>query len=1033
MKSIVRFAVNNPVTIWMFILAVALLGIISFSRLGTDLFPNLNTPRLYIEINSGQRAPEEMESSFVENLESLAIRQKGVTTVKSDISVGSAMVTVEYDYDQDMNAAFLEMQKAIAVIEQNDLVDELNLSRYDPNASPVIEAALVSDDNKSMNDLRKVAEKYIVNDVVRIEGIADVKINGDEQSQIIIETNPDVLAINGLTTSSITNAISSYNRNVSGGYIEEAGQRYIIKGTGLFERPDDLLNLVVGYHTTTNTSTNTTTSTPILLSEVAKVTLGSSEPETYVKLNSKRCLGISVYKETSYNTVNAVQNLISEFEQIEKRLPGYKLVVVNNQGTIISDAVGEVKDSALMGMILAVLVIFVFLRRIGITLVVSIAIPVSVIATFNLMYFNGLTLNVMTLGGLALGAGMLVDNAIVAVENIFRLIEQGKSVREAAIDGVAGIGGAIISSTLTTIVVFLPVVYLQGASGELFKDQAWTVAFSLISSLFVAILLIPVMVNLFWRKKKATEIVPSGIRLNWYGTWLERAMKHRNTILLSSIVIIVLSGWLATRIGSEFMPNYQSRELTMSIKMPAGTSLERTRDVVGQVGNIVKDIVGENVNNLYSHTGPEESTTSTAGETSGDNTGKIKLLFTDETKTDLTALIAVCDERFKGIQGLEVEYHKGGSGLTSMLGNDDAPFEVQVTGQELDVLSSLTQEVKTGLSQIPDLMITHTSFEEGAPEVTVKIDRYRAGVFNIDVSTIMSQVSQYLQGVDGGDMDVNGELTDIKLKLPDISLNDLRNLKIKNGSNQYLLSELAQISQSSAPAQIERVNQVRVGKIQGYIMGSKPLSEIVAEVNNQLKSIEVPQGYRLKVAGEELKREESFGGLIFALILSIVLVYMVMAAQFESLIHPFTILLSIPLAGVGVILLFWITGNNFNMMALIGIVMLGGIAVNNAILLVDAINQNKWAGMDRRAAIVAAGQQRIRPILMTSGTTILGLLPLTFGFGESASLRSPMALAVIGGLVSSTLLTLVVIPCLYDVFDRFVKQDNEVERPNSEQ
>ena len=1031
MKSITRFAVNNPVTILMVVLAILLLGFISLSKLGTDLFPDMNNPRIYIELDAGERSPEEMETRFIEQIEALSIRQKGVVSVHSEVSVGTAVVTVEYDFGQNMDEAFLDLQKAVTVVEQDEDVEELNLSRFDPNASPVLVAALASDEEQNMSELRRVAEKYIINDLIRLEGIADVKLSGEQESEVIIETNPDILDINNISSGDIVNAINSYNRSVSGGYIEEAGQKYIIKGTGQFTSPDDLNNLVVGYRTpTTQTgqAVSNAESVPILLSEVAKVTMGLSEPENLVHFNGTPCIGISVYKETRYNTVNAVESLLEEFRQIEKRLPGYKLVIVDNQSNVITSAINEVESSALWGIILAVVVLFLFLRRIGVTLIVSIAIPISVIATFNLMYFNDLTLNIMTLGGLALGAGMLVDNAIIAVENIFRLIEEGKSVKEAAIEGVANVSGALIASTITTVVVFLPVVYLQGASGELFKDQAWTVAFSLISSLFVAIFLIPVCAKYFFNDKKRNDKPESSKMFDWYKGWLSSFIDNRGKVLLGGLIILLISGWLYTFIGSEFMPNYQTSDLTLNVTIPPGSNLERTNTMLAKIEQIVRQITGDKLDWIYSYAGLDNTESSSSELVQGDHTGYLKLHFKKDQQLDVAAMIGTFENTFKDIEGLTIEYHKGGSVLSDVLGTTDAPVEVQVIGDELDELIPLTRQLKDSLQLNKNLVISNVSFEEGAPEVSVNIDRYRAGVFNVDVSTIMTQLQQYLQGTDGGNMEVDGELTSIVVKMPDVSLEELKNFKVRSGTNEYLLSELADITIGQAPSLIHRVDQQRVGKVQGYSTGAVSFDQLIAGIQKTTQKIVLPEGYKIKIAGEELKREESFANLSFALILAIVLVYMVMAAQFESLIHPFTILLSIPFAGVGVVLAFLLTGSQMNIMALIGVVMLGGIAVNDSILLVDAINRNKWAGKALRDAIVDAGHQRIRPILMTSATTILALLPLTFGFGESASLRAPMALAVIGGLITSTILTLVVIPCLYYLFDSGLNFKSKAER-----
>ncbi|MBN2166017.1 MAG: efflux RND transporter permease subunit [Marinilabiliaceae bacterium] len=1021
MKSLTRFAVNNPVSILMVVLAIILLGFISVSKLGIDLFPDLNNPRIYIELDAGERSPEEMETRFVEQLEALSIRQKGVVSVTSDISVGTAIVTVEYDFGQNIDESFLDLQKAVAVIEQDEDIEELSLSRFDPNSTPVLLAALVPEDGKTdLNELRKVAEKYIINDLIRLEGIADVKLSGELENEVIVETNPDILKINNLSSSDLVNAINAYNRNVSGGYIEEAGQKYIIKGTGQFASPNDLKNLVVGYRMLTSTTGDVTSnaeSTPILMGEVATVKMGFSEPSNLVQFNGKPGIGVSIYKETRFNTVNAVENVFKEFEKIQKRLPGYKLVVVDNQSDVITGSINEVESSAFWGIILAVIVLYLFMRRIGVTLVVSIAIPISVIATFNLMYFNGLTLNIMTLGGLALGAGMLVDNAIIAVENIFRLMEQGKSVKDAAIEGVASVSGALIASTITTVVVFLPVVYLQGASGELFKDQAWTVAFSLVSSLFIAIFFIPVLAKVFFKEKSQSVEKTSIIQFQWYRNSLGKIIDKRRSILWGSLIVLILSGWLFTFIGSEFMPNYQSSDLKLNVTLPAGSSMNRTDGMLMKIEQLVRQITGDKLDWVYSHSGPDNTESTSSDLVQGDNTGYLKLHFKDKEFVDITLLIETFENTFNDIDGLTIDYHKGGSVLSDVLGTTDAPVEVQILGDDLDELIMLTRTLKDSFSVNPNLMISNVSFEEGAPEISVKIDRYRAGVFNIDVSTIMTQLQNYLQGTDGGNMEVDGELTGIVLKMPDVSLADLRAFKIKNGSSEYLLSELAQIEVDQSPSLLNRVDQQRLGKIQGYPTGDISFDQLVKELNQTIKKIDLPDGFKVRVAGEELKRAESFGNLTFALILAIILVYMVMAAQFESLLHPFTILLSIPFAGVGVVMAFLIMGQNMNIMALIGIVMLGGIAVNDSILLVDAINRNKRGGMLLKEAIVDAGHQRLRPILMTSATTVLALLPLTFGFGESASLRSPMALAIIGGLISSTLLTLVVIPCLYYVFE----------------
>lgn len=503
MKSIIKFAVSNPVTICMLVLAILLLGKISYDQLAVDLLPDLNNPRLFIELKAGERPPEEIEKQFVKNMESMAIRQSDVIQVSSVIRAGSARITVEYTWKKDMDEAFLDLQKAMNPFAQNKDITELKITQHDPNQSPVVLIGLSHRSITDMAELRKVAESYIRNELISLEGVADVTLSGDEVSTLMIRTDPYKLDAFKLTINDLSSKIEANNQSVSGGRVSELGLQYLVKSSSLFATESDFENLIVGYKpvaaeaTASGTSGAVSTSSmdkaPIFLREVATVSFENDRPENIVRINGKRSIGLSVYKEMRFNTVKVVDGVIRRLAVIEQALPGYRFQVITNQGTFIKNAIGEVKSSAVLGIILAVVILFVFLRRLGTTLIVSLAIPISIVATFNLMFFNHLTLNIMTLGGLALGAGMLVDNAIVVIESIFRNQEKGMTIREAAIVGTSEVAGAVIASTLTTIVVFLPIVYLHGASGELFKDQAWTVTFSLVSSLFVAILVIPML------------------------------------------------------------------------------------------------------------------------------------------------------------------------------------------------------------------------------------------------------------------------------------------------------------------------------------------------------------------------------------------------------------------------------------------------------------------------------------------------------------------------------------------------------------
>ena len=1029
MKKIVKFAVSNPVTICMVVLAILLLGKISYDQLSVDLLPDLNNPRLFIELKAGERPPEEIEKQFVKNMESLAIRQSDVTQVSSVVKAGSARITVEYTWTKDMDEAFLDLQKAMNPFSQNKDITELKITQHDPNQSPVILIGMSHQHITDMAELRKVAESYIRNELIRLEGVAEVTLSGQEESTLTIQTDPYKLDAFGLKIEDIASRIEANNQSISGGRVSELGLQYLVKSSSLFASEEDFENLIVGYKPVskqeagTNANTSSTASAaatgdkaPLFLREVATVKFENARPDNIVRINGERSIGLSVYKEMRYNTVKVVDGVARQLGIIEQALPGYHFKVISNQGTFIKNAIGEVKDSAVLGIILAVVILFVFLRRFGTTLIVSMAIPISIVATFNLMFFNGLTLNIMTLGGLALGAGMLVDNAIVVIESIFRNQEKGLSVREAAIKGTSEVAGAVIASTLTTVVVFLPIVYLHGASGELFKDQAWTVTFSLVSSLFVAIFVIPMLYDRLMKRPSASSAFGNTFLTDRYSRLLRRLIGHRWIVISAAVLLMVATALLIPFIGTEFMPRMESRAFTVVVKMPEGTRLERTSSAVGNLEEMLYTISGDSLLTVYSHIGEGSGSENAIFE--GENTAMMKVLLSPECPVSPEAVIEQFVRTAENPDGLELTIRQEENSLSSLLGSEGAPIVVEVKGEELDEIADITEEVKTRMQGVGGLYNIVSSIEDGAPEITISINRTMAGINNLSVATVIEQLKQQLGGKDAGKMEYRGEMRDIIIKTPDIPLYALGDLVIKNGEQEFRLREIATFGESQAPKEIYRRGQNRISRVMANMDAGRSLDKVAEEIRRSVRGIELPANYSITVTGEEEKRQESIDSLLFALALSVILVYMVLASQFESLLHPFTILLTIPLAVVGAILLFFITGTTINMMGVIGIVMLVGIAVNNSIILVDRINQLKADGAPLTDAIIEAGQQRIRPIIMTTLTTILALLPMTFSFGEGASLRSPMAIAVIGGLVTSTLMSLMVIPCVYYVLER---------------
>ena len=1030
MKKIINFAVNNPITILMAVLGIMLLGKISYDKLSVDLLPDLNNPKLYVDITAGERPPEEIEKLFVKRMESMAIRQRDVMTVSSVIKAGMAQMTVEYTWNKDMDEAFLDLQKAMNTIAQDEKLSKLEITQNNPNTDPIVLVGMSHDNITNMAELRKIADSYIRNELIRVDGVADVTLTGGEVSNLVIKTDPYKLAAYNLTIDAISRQIEEENQRLAGGRVVEMGEQYIVSGVNILKSEEDFGNIIVSYKRT-ETAANGTANTaaqnasgedmaPIYLKELAEISFENERPENIVRINGRRCIGLSVYKEMQHNTVKTVEGVVKRFAEIEKALPGYKFEVVSNQGTFINSAIGEVKDSAILGVLLAVIVLYLFLRRLKVTLVISLAMPISIIATFNLMFFGDLTLNIMTLGGLALGAGMLVDNAIVVIESIFRNQEKGLSVKEAVVQGTSEVGGAVTASTLTTIVVFLPIVYLHGASGELFKDQAWTVTFSLVSSLFVAILVIPTLYERMFRKnkdkdKKAIQ-TDSSVRIKGYSNLLRTILKRRWAVVGASLLLVVGTYCLLPFIGAEFMPKADNNSFSVEIKLQEGTRLERTASTAEAIENLIYSITQDSLCTVYSHIGPGYS--SGGNIFSGDNTATLKVILSPESRYAPEELMEELITNTADIEGLELSFMQDRNSLGSLMGSEDAPIVIEVKGEELDEIADITAKATEIATNVPGLFNVSNSIENGAPEMVITVNRALAGMNNLNVTTIVTQIQEQLSGKNAGQMDYKGEMRDIMIKVPEIPLSQLNDIVITHNNKQFRLAELADIRRDVAPKEIFRRNQSRIAKVTANLEEGYTLSQVSEELRTALAAIELPANYNINITGEEEKREESMGGLIFALVLSIVLVYMVMASQFESLLHPFTILLTIPLALVGAILLFFITGTTINIMGVIGIIMLSGIAVNSSIILVDRINQLKESGMVLTEAIVEAAQQRIRPILMTSITTILSLLPMAIAFGDGASLRAPMAIAVIGGLVTSTILSLVVIPCVYYLFEQ---------------
>ncbi len=1033
------FAVSYPVTISMFFIGVVMLGWISLNKLPTNLFPDLRAPRITVRAAAPGLAPQEVERIVIESMQGRVGTIKGVERVSSVARADSGAIIIDFNWQTDMDFAMLEVKKNVqgANIEQ---IESISTLRYDPNALPILTLGITGD--RPLDEIRYLAERTVGPALERIAGVARAETVGGLIPEIRCKLNPELIHFYGLTIDSISNALEEANISATGGYVEEGNQRYMIRAIGEIKKLDEVQNAVVGY----------SNGTPIYLTDLGEAVWDFEEPVNAVHVDGKAGVGVALYKEAGSNTVEVVK-LVREFLRENAGLKDGQgqqvaaqrgdgggrggrggsdggasastivpkdltLDIAYDQSMFITRSIEEVKHTALQGVGLAALVLLLFLRNIRSTLIVALAIPVSILATFNLMYFMDLSLNIMTLGGLALGAGMLVDNAIVVIENIFRRRQLGDSPYNAAMTGAGEVASAIAAATLTTVVVFVPIAYMGGVTAQLFKEQALTVVFSLLTSLVVALMMIPALCARFLRTvPKAREF-----RESWYTRLLRLTLRFR-AVTIAAIILITVASYPAFKtIKQEFIPQAAESQFMIKLRLPAGAELETTEHAAGSVEGWLSKDLGENIKTIYTRIGPKPDDTGAIDEEpEGSHTAEMMVSMKDGAAISVPSVIEYLEPRLKTIHGLEATFLLSQTSLSTLIGEEKAAIVIEIRGRSLETLSELAREVKRRIDTLPEAANARTTILDGNPEVHLRPDRVLMSEVGLDQRRLVSLVQSQLRGQVATRIQDTEQTKDIRIQLGDgeINLVELKDTIIPVGNDRVVtLGNLVDISIEPGPREILHRDQERIARVLADLGESYKLSDSVAAVQGAVSSIPLPRGYSIKFGGEEERRKESFGRLQFALVLALALVYMVMASLFESLMHPFVIMFSLPLAVVGVIWAFVLSGQTLNLMGYIGIIMLAGIVVNNAIVLIDYINYlRREQNVPMIDAIVQAGQRRLRPILMTTATTVLALLPLALGFGEGAEIRAPMAVAVIGGLLSSTVLTLLVIPTIYSIFE----------------
>jgi HAE1 family hydrophobic/amphiphilic exporter-1 len=1021
--SLARTAINRPITMYMICGVIVLLGVISLTRLPVDLMPDVTYPSITIRVSYPGVGPLEMEELVARPIEQAVAAVAGVEQINSTSSEGSATVRLNFSWGTNLNAAADDVRSRVDRVRGRlpEDADPPILFKFDASAMPIMGIGV--EGNMDRVALRELAQNQLSVRIERVPGVAAVSADGGLRRQIHVLLSKEKIAALDMSVDRIVSLLRAENQNTPLGEIDEGDMTYLLRSQGQYENLDQIRNLVV-----INKG-----GVPVYLRDIAEVRDSTEDYRSFTRINGKPGIRMRVTKQSGENTVAIARAVRAEIERVNIEVPNVRLSVLDDSAVFIERSIAGVQTAARDGAILVVLIIFLFLRNIRSTLIISASIPISVIGTFALLYFAGYTLNTMTFGALALGIGMIVDASIVVLENTFRHMEMGKTRFQAALDGSMEVGPAILASTLTHMGVFVPLLFLTGVSSIMFKQLSVVVIFSLGMALFVAMTLVPVLCSKVLRlptpvseRRGVTGRIytwsENGMeRLDeFYRRILHKSLNHRPTVLLAGVGLFVLALVLLPRVGFELMPQTDEGEVTVDLELPVGTRIERTEASIVRMEALVRQAVPELVM-LISNGG--------GGGFMGGSTGHrgsvtVRLVPRDQ-RTRSNEQIAMDLRRRLGasLPGVAVRARaSGGNNMMNRMftGGGSGRLALEIRGQDLNDARRLSQRAKELMQQTPGIADAQVGREEGRPELAVIVDRPKAASFGLRQSDVAATLRTNVAGTTAAQFRERGYEYPIIVRLREEdrgTVQSVDTVMIATAQGRVMEAKnLLTVDMQTGPVQIERKNQERIARVNAEIETS--LSDAVKAVQARIPLLAIPRDFSVGFGAEVEEQAKAFGQLQLMLLLALVLTYAVMASQYESLKDPFIIMFSVPLAAIGVVGGLLITDTTFSIQAYIGVIMLAGIVVSNAILLVDYTNiLRRRDGMELRAAVEQAGRTRLRPILMTSLTTMLGLLPLALSIGEGAEIQAPLARVVIGGLLTSTVVTLVFVPTVYTLFE----------------
>jgi len=1064
--GIVELATRRRVTIAMIALGVVVFGLVAQSRLAVNLLPEMSYPSLTVRTELPGGAPQEIEYLLTRPVEEVLATVSGVRRVTSTSQAGQSDVTLEFAWGTGMDNAVVEVREKLDRITLPLEAERPLLLRFDPSTDPIMRLSLGEGEQGNLERLRRYAEDELARDLETVEGVAAVRVSGGLDNEVQVLLDDDRMAGLGLQIEDIRNRLEAENVNVSGGSLYEGSRELLVRTMNRFESLDDIEQTVIG-----RPGGNI-----LRLGEIAEVRMGHRDREAITRLNGEEAVEIGIYREGDANTVRVAELLQQRLNGLRDGLPeGMEVAMIADQSQFIRQAVREVVSAGLIGGLLAALMLYLFLGSARPTFIIGISIPLSVIGTFLLMHGTGLSLNVMSLGGIALAVGLLVDSAIVVLESIARRREAGDDALTAARRGTSEVGGAITASTLTTIAVFLPLIFVEGLAGQLFGDQALTITFSLLLALLIALAVIPMlsvpaqrpdgsddpvvqaadqrgwlrrlpgrmigglflglmlllrggarliaagMAALLWPLRKAFDAVWQRVD-GAYPRLLRASLDHPGKVWLITLAVVAVALAVLPRMGTELIPEVSQGEYDMAIELPPGTDLDRTDQTLQSLRDQIAGDPRIAVTASVAGTGNRlDAAPGDAGENHGQLTVRLHPGLGKEAEA------ATAERLRQALAGRDDIRHRI---ETPAIMRFEQPLELTLRSDSLESLQVAADRAYRAISDDARFQDVRSSMADGYPEVRIRFDRDQLASLGLDAGTVARRVADHVRGQTSSRYSLPERELDILVRGREEtrrSLDALKSLPVNPADPRSLpLEAVADIVIETGPVEVRRHSQQRVA-----VISASPADGDTGRASQALADmaagLELPPGVSSRVSGQSEEMDSAFSAMQLALLLSIFLVYLVMASQFESLLHPFIILFTVPIALAGAILGLWATGSSISVVVFIGLMMLGGIIVNNAIVLVDRINRNRADGLALREAVSEAGQTRLRPILMTMLTTLLGLMPMALGLGEGGELRAPMAITVIGGLLVGTLLTLVLIPVTYERVEQWLAARRQAE------